>query len=181
MTDTSSIRLETDRLILRPTQAEDWPFVRDFLMCEDTMRHLGGHQQESDAWRTLAQWIGLWSLTDAAMFGVVEKASGEWIGRIGPWHPLHWPTREVGWGLRQAFWGKGYALEAAAASLDYAFDELGWDSVTHLIADENVMSQKLAARLGSKPGEYVNLPGSLSDERLCVWSQTKEDWIRSKN
>ena len=152
MTDTSSIRLETDRLILRPTQAEDWPFVRDFLMCEDTMRHLGGHQQESDAWRTLAQWIGLWSLTDAAMFGVVEKASGEWIGRIGPWHPLHWPTREV-----------------------------GWDSVTHLIADENVMSQKLAARLGSKPGEYVNLPGSLSDERLCVWSQTKEDWIRSKN
>ena len=129
------------------------------------MRHLGGHQQESDAWRTLAQWIGLWSLTDAAMFGVVEKASGEWIGRIGPWHPLHWPTREVGWGLRKAYWGKGYALEAAAASLDYAFDELGWDSVTHLIADENVMSQKLAARLGSKPGEYVNLPGSLSDVR----------------
>ena len=119
----------------------------------------GGHQQESDAWRTLAQWIGLWSLTDAAMFGVVEKASGEWIGRIGPWHPLHWPTREVGWGLRKGYWGKGYALEAAAASLDYAFDELGWDSVTHLIADENVMSQKLAARLGSKPGEYVNLPG----------------------
>lgn len=140
------------------------------------MRHLGGHQQESDAWRTLAQWIGLWSLTDAAMFGVVEKTTGEWIGRIGPWHPLHWPTREVGWGLRKAYWGKGYALEAATASLDYAFDHLGWDSVTHLIADENVMSQKLAARLGSKPGEYVHLPGSLSEVRLCVWSQTREDW-----
>jgi hypothetical protein len=55
MRDASSIHLETERLILRPTQAEDWPFARDFLMCEDTMRHLGGHQQESDAWRTLAQ------------------------------------------------------------------------------------------------------------------------------
>ena len=153
MTNASSIQLETDRLILRPTHAEDWPFARDFLMCEDTMRHLGGHHQESDAWRTLEQWIG----------------------RIGPWHPLHWPTREVGWGLRKAYWGKGYAFEAAAASLDYAFNELGWDSVTHLIADENVMSQKLAARLGSKPGEYVNLPGSLSDVRLCVWSQTREE------
>ena len=73
MTDTYPIQLETDRLILRPTSAEDWPFARDFLMCEDTMRHLGGYQQESDAWRTLAQWIGLWSLTDAAMFGVVEE------------------------------------------------------------------------------------------------------------
>ena len=84
--------------------------------------------------------------------------------------------REVGWGLRKAYWGKGYALEAAAASIDYAFDELCWDSVTHLIADENVMSKKLAARLGSKPGEQVNLPGSLSEVRLCVWSQTADEW-----
>ena len=87
----------------------------------------------------------------------------------------------MGWGLRNAYWGIGFALEAATASLDYAFDELGWGSVTHLIADQNVMSQKLAARLGSKHGEYVNLPGLLSDVRLYVWSQTKEDWIRSKN
>ena len=57
------------------------------------------------------------------------------------------------WGLRKAQWGKGYALEAVAASLDYAFDQLDWDSVTHLMADENAMQEKLAARLGSKPGE----------------------------
>ena len=86
-----------------------------------------------------------------------------------------------GLGTAKSLLGQSYALEAAAASLDYAFNELGWDSVTHLIADENVMSQKLAARLGSKPADYVNLPGSLSDVRLCVWSQTKEHWIRSKN
>jgi RimJ/RimL family protein N-acetyltransferase len=176
MTNVRTITLETDRLILRPTTSDDWVAVRDFLMCEDTMRHLGGHQQESDAWRTLAQWIGLWSLTNAAMFGVIEKASGEWIGRIGPWYPLHWPTREVGWGLRKAYWGQGYAVEAASASIDYAFDKLGWDSVTHLIADDNVASQALAERLGSTPGDTVTLPGSLSEVRLCVWSQTKAHW-----
>ena len=71
-------------------------------------------------------------------------------------------------------------MEAAAASVDYAFDELGWDRVTHLIADENVASQKLAERLGSKAGEYVTLPGSLSDIRLCVWSQTADDWRERK-
>ena len=59
------------------------------------------------------------------MFRLVEKASGEWIGRIGPWHSLYWPTREVGWILRKAYWGEGYALEAAAVALDYAFDKLG--------------------------------------------------------
>jgi RimJ/RimL family protein N-acetyltransferase len=52
------------------------------------------------------------------MFGVIEKESGEWIGRIGPWHTLHWPTMEVGWRLRKAYWGRGYAFEAAAACID---------------------------------------------------------------
>jgi RimJ/RimL family protein N-acetyltransferase len=173
-------KLETDRLILRPTRAEDWHQVRDFLTCEETMRYLGGHQQASDAWRTLAQWIGLWSLTDAAMFGVVEKASGEWIGRIGPWFPLHWPTKEVGWGLRRAYWGQGYALEAASASIDHAFETLGWDTVTHLIADDNLPSQALARRLGSRPGHYVNLPGSLSGISLQVWGQTRDEWLLNR-
>lgn len=84
-------------------------------------------------------------------------------------------------GTEKSLLGKCYALKAAAASFDYAFHQLGWDGVTHLIADENVLSQKLAARLGSKPGDYVNLPGSLSEVRLCVWSQTKEEWVTSKN
>ena len=82
------IQLETQRLILRPTQADDWPHVRDFLTCEDTMRHLGGHQQEPDAWRTLAQWIGLWSLTNAAMFAVIEKSSGDWIAALALVHGI---------------------------------------------------------------------------------------------
>ena len=174
------IQLETQRLILRPTEADDWLHVRDFLTCEDTMRHLGGHQQEPDAWRTLAQWIGLWSLTKAAMFGVIEKESGEWIGRIGPWHPLHWPTLEVGWGLRKAYWGRGYAFEAASACIDYAFDELGWDEVTHLIEDANTPSQTLATRLGSAPAEYVHLPGQFSNVRVRVWRQSKTQWLAGK-
>ena len=169
--------IETDRLLLRPTLPEDWPHVRDFLMCEETMQYLGGHQQEPDAWRTLAQWIGVWSLTDAAMFGVVDKTTDEWIGRIGPWHPLHWPTLEVGWGLRKAFWGKGYAYEAASACIDFAFNELGWDEITHLIEDANMPSQALAKRLGSEASEYVHLPGSLSNVRVRVWRQTKEQWL----
>jgi len=81
-----------------------------------------------------------------------------------------------GLGTEKSLLGKGYALEAASASLDYAFNELGWDNVTHLIANENVASQKLAERLDSKPGESVNLPGSLSEVRLCVWRQTREEW-----
>ena len=116
-------------------------------------------------------------------FCILDKITHEFIGQAGLFHVGFETSQtdiELAYRLHTAYWGKGYALEAAAASLDYTFDELGWDSVTHLIADENIMSQKLAARLGSEPGEHVNLPGSLSGERLCVWRQTQEDWIRLK-
>ena len=86
----------------------------------------------------------------------------------------------MGWGLRKAYWGQGYAFEAAAACIDFAFDELGWDEVTHLIEDANTPSQKLAQRLGSAPREYVQLPGSLSDVRVRVWRQSKEQWVGRK-
>jgi RimJ/RimL family protein N-acetyltransferase len=110
------------------------------------------------------------------MFAVIEKSSGDWIGRIGPWHPLHWPTMEVGWGLRKTYWGQGYAFEAASACIDFAFDELDWSEVTHLIEDANTPSQTLAKRLGSVPAEYVHLPGQLSGVRVRVWRQNKTDW-----
>ena len=100
-------QLETERLILRPTTADDWPQVREFLMCEDTMRHLGGHQQEPDAWRTLAQWIGVWSLTKAAMFGVIERSSGEWIGRIGPLASAPLANAGSGLGPQEGLLGSG--------------------------------------------------------------------------
>ncbi len=156
---------------MRPPVAEDWPGAQKFLTCAETMRYLGGAQHEADAWRTFAGWLGMWQLTPAAMFAVIEKASGEWIGRVGPWYPLQWPAREVGWGLRRAWWGKGLAFEAARASIQHAYETLGWETVSHMIDDRNVASQRLAEKLGSKPTGRVELPGSLGGFEVTVWQQ----------
>ena len=68
--------IETERLLLRQPIPEDWSGARQFLTCKETMRYLGGAQHEADAWRTFASWIGVWQLTDAAMFAVLDKDSG---------------------------------------------------------------------------------------------------------
>jgi RimJ/RimL family protein N-acetyltransferase len=86
----------------------------------------------------------------------------------------------VGWGLRKAHWGQGNAFEAASACIDYAFDELGWNEVTHLIEDANTPSQTLATRHGLQPSEYVRLPGALSDVQVRVWRQSKTQWLAGK-
>lgn len=173
---TDNTVLETPRLILRPLEPEDVDSAMAFLRDENTMRYLGGVKPESDCWRTFAAWLGMQRLTPFNMFAVVERASGQWIGRIGPLKPHSWPVREVGWGLIESAQGKGLALEAAIACIDYVFDVLDWDWVNHLIDDPNVPSQRLAERLGSEPGELVELPGSLAGDPCRIWGQTREDW-----
>jgi len=141
------------------------------------MEHLGGVQHEADAWRSLAGMIGAWHLRPGAMFSVIERATGQWIGRIGPWEPHLWPVREVGWGLLRDAEGKGYATEAAVASIDFAFGVLGWDRVDHLIADANRRSRALAQRLGAAPGHETRMPGSLAKHPVRVWGQSRESWL----
>lgn len=168
--------LETPRLILRPPAAEDIDGFIAFHGDPVTMEHLGGPLHPADAWRQLAMMIGCWTLCPAAMFSVIEKTSGAWVGRIGPWTPMDWPVREVGWGVLRRFEGQGYALEAAVASLDFVFDELGWDHVDHLIADTNTRSQQLAHRLGAAPGELQQMPGALAKWPVRAWGQSRQAW-----
>ncbi len=93
---------------------------------------------------------GAWNMTGVAMFSVIEKSSGKWVGRLGPWYPEGWPDHEVGWGIVREHWGKGYASEGAAATMDYAFDVLGWTELIHCIEESNLASQGVAKRLGSR-------------------------------
>jgi RimJ/RimL family protein N-acetyltransferase len=147
---------------------------------EDTMRVVGGVAPRDQAWRYMAILTGAWTLLGYSMFSVFEKATGGWIGRIGPWYPGGetggWPGAEVGWGLIAEAQGKGYALEGSSAAIDYAFDGLGWNRVIHCIHKDNAPSIRLAERLGSyRQREDVALPPPF-DVRVDIYGQTREEW-----
>lgn len=172
--------LETERLILRPPIASDLDGWTAFSSNSEAMLFLGGAQTRAVAWRSLATMTGSWVLKGFAMFSVIEKLSGDCIGRIGPWQPESWPGTEVGWGLVRSAWGKGYAVEAASASIDWAFDHLGWTDVIHCIDAQNVNSQKLAERLGSRILRR-NVPMPPPNETpVDIWGQSREEW-RERN
>ena len=102
---------------------------------------------------------------------------GEWeLGRPGrTWFPEEWPGTEVGWGIAAAFQRRGYAVEAAAASIDWAFEHLGWHQVIHCIDAENLASKAVADRLGSRlVGHEPDLqPFGTPVE---VYGQSKAEW-----
>ena len=175
--------LNTERLILRPIAMEDFPRWAEMMADPEASRFLGGVQPPATAWRGFMTMAGAWSLTGVSMFSVIERDTGLWLGRIGPWRPEGWPGNEVGWGLHPDAQGKGYGVEAAIATLDYAFDVLGWEDVIHCstrttpfaaagraggIAQSGAdtpaaaLRGRIRGRLGAEPGQLEVPPAPLN-------------------
>ncbi|NWP15587.1 GNAT family N-acetyltransferase, partial [Escherichia coli] len=55
---------------------------------------------------------------------------------------------EIGWRVARAHWGKGYAREAAQASLDWAWANLDVPTVAAMTVPGNTRSWGLMERLG---------------------------------
>jgi RimJ/RimL family protein N-acetyltransferase len=169
--------LTTERLILRPPQTEDFENWAKFCADEVTMTHLGGVQKRAEAWRNMCFVRGAWEIRGYAMFSMIRRDTGEWIGRTGPHFPEGWPGTEVGWGIMREHTGKGYAHEAAVAAIDYVFDALGWDEVIHTINPENSESIALAERLGSYNQGPTQLAAPFEEARVDCYGQSKAEWL----
>lgn len=143
--------LETERLILRPLDIEaDFEAVCETYSDAATMRYLGGNVMDrAQTWRSMAMMIGHHMVRGYSFLSVIEKSSGQWVGRVGPWCPEGWPTPEVGWTIHPAHTRKGFAKEAGRACLNYVRDDLGWESVCHVIVEGNLGSERTAEALGS--------------------------------
>ena len=169
--------LETARLILRPPTLADFEPWCAFSADAEAARYIGGVSAPPQVWRSMMTVAGAWALEGFSMFSVVEKESGRWIGRLGPWRPHGWPGTEVGWGIVRDCWGRGYATEGAVAAIDWAFDHLGWTEVIHTIEPANVNSQAVARRLGSSILRQARLPPPM-DVEVDVWGKSREAWRR---
>lgn len=82
-----------------------------------------------------------------------------------------------GWGLAREAQGHGYAIEAAAATIDWAFEHLGWTEVIHCIDPANTPSEAVARRLGSTLRGPGRLPPPFEHVPVDVWGQTREEWF----
>ena len=90
---------------------------------------------------------------------------------------------EVGWRLRKDAWGQGYAREAAAASLDIAFDEHDADEVIALTVARNRASWGLMERLGMTRREDLDFPNDEfdpDDPTIIVYSLRPDEWQARK-
>jgi RimJ/RimL family protein N-acetyltransferase len=166
--------ITTGRLILRPLRESDLDAYAAMTADPEVMRFLGEGRtlDREDAWRSMAMLIGHWTLRGFGMWALEERATGKFVGRAGLHYPEGWPDREVGWALRREHWSKGYATEAARASLDHAFDALGWERAISLIHAENLRSIRVAERLGERYAGQATVRG----KPASVYAVSRADW-----
>jgi RimJ/RimL family protein N-acetyltransferase len=168
--------LETERLRLRQWRETDIAPNTAMLADPASGRFITADGKPvTDAfvgWRNAAIMAGHWLLHGAGMFVVEEKSSGKFAGRVGPWAPQNWPGFEIGWGIASEFRGKGYAVEAARASIDWAFATFEIDQLIHCIDRENIASQGVARRLGAEIEREMDLFGHVAD----LWVIHRDAW-----
>ena len=172
--------LETNRLILRAPVAEDFEAYAAWAADQEVMGYIGGVQARPVTWRGFCSIVGAWSVRGFSMFSILEKSTGRWIGRMGPWQPEGWPGPEIGWALERGSWGKGYATEGALACMDYVFDTLGWSEAIHIIDPANAASQAVAKKLGATCKGQAKMPAPFDHLPAECWSQTRAEWAENR-
>ncbi|MYM97823.1 GNAT family N-acetyltransferase [Duganella vulcania] len=140
-------RLHTERLLLREYRLDDFDLFADHLANSESSAHLGSADRQT-AWRIFSSHAGLWVLHGAGWWALEDKRTGQLVGNIGAFFREQSTVMELGWNTYRAFWGKGFASEAAAAVLNYAFEVRREPKVRALITSANTSSRRVAERLG---------------------------------
>lgn len=139
--------IETPRLLLRPFRLDDVDAV--FAMhSEPHVERFFGATTRAEVEEWLVIGLRTWAEGGYTRLAMVDRATGEFVGRSGLKHWEQFDEVEVGWMVRAAHLGRGYATEAGRASLDWGFANLSVDYITAMIRHENTESIAVAERLG---------------------------------
>ncbi len=173
----SGFEVETERLRLRMWEPDDWQELHRTQGDPRVASWLNNPEPttEMTAFSVGRYWMH-WQAHGFGPWAVVEKASGRLVGRAGLHHHRDWPHDETkveaGWAFEPAVWGRGYATEAAKASLAFAFDRLTLPRVFSMTVADNERSQAVIHRLGMTPRGDVFFFG-----RDQVWyAIDRDDW-----
>lgn len=147
--------LETARLRLTGRTPADFDDYAAMWRDPDVVRYTSGEPlAREDAWRAFGRLAGVWLMFGYGPWIVREKASGAFVGDLGPCEygrdsePRLEPAIEFGWALQPSMYGKGYATEALTATIDWLKANGPGRRYCAMIHPDNHASHRVAEKLG---------------------------------
>jgi RimJ/RimL family protein N-acetyltransferase len=117
----------------------------------EVREHLGDLMTRAQSDTSVARFRAEFDERGYGWWAVEELATSSFIGFAGldlVDEGMPFTGVEIGWRLARAAWGKGFATEAALATLDFAFKALALPEVLAVTTLGNVRSQAVMQRIG---------------------------------
>lgn len=179
--------IETERLVLRRWRASDLePFAA--LNADSKVMEYFPYPLEPGRSDAFAEHIEAHFDTHGFGLWAVEVKGGEpFIGFVGirslskePDLPFE-AEAEVGWRLAYSAWGRGYAPEAARASLEFGFCECELGEVVSFTTVANERSQRVMQKIGMRrdPAEdfdHLRIEPGSPIRRHVLYRLTAGEW-----
>ncbi|WP_427893771.1 GNAT family N-acetyltransferase [Kribbella sp. GL6] len=169
----------TERLVLRPFRESDLEPWAVLNADPEVTRYLGAALTREESERVAAAVNAAYERNGYGFLAVERRADGVFVGAAGLSREEFYPDDlEIGWRLAREYWGHGYATEAAASWLDYAFREAGLPRVIAVTDTPNVRSIAVMRRLGMRFDHEAVLTADGVPFDATIYSLKAEEWRR---
>ncbi len=167
--------METERLILREMVPDDYDALYAVLADSDIMQHYPYTFDEKRVRGWITRNMERYQAFGFGLWAVCLKNTGEMIGDCGlTMQNIHGELLpEVGYHIRKDQQRKGYATEAAAASIQFAFANHDFPAVYSYMKYTNEASYRTAMKNGMK---FIEEYADTDNGYTRVYAITREEW-----
>ncbi|NQY05454.1 MAG: GNAT family N-acetyltransferase [Flavobacteriaceae bacterium] len=161
---------ETDRLILRPSNASDAAFFLELFNSPKWIKYVG--QRNVQTLEDAAAYIEEKMTSQLARLGfsnytVIRKSDNSKLGACGLYDREGIKGVDIGFAFLPQFEKKGYALESALKIKEAAIEIFDIKKISGITVKENEASQKLLEKLGLRFIKMISLTDN--DEELMLY------------
>jgi len=185
----SAPEISTPRLLLRGWRDSDLAEFAAMNADPEVMAFFPRTYRRAESTRLVARLRDHFRRYGFGFWAVEVPGTAPFIGFTGLWttdfEAPFTPCVEIGWRLATRFWGRGYATEAARASLAFGFETLRLAEIVSFAATGNLRSRRVMERIGMTrdPAGDFNHP-KLAEvsalRRHVLYRMPRADWtIRS--
>jgi RimJ/RimL family protein N-acetyltransferase len=143
--------LRTDRLTLRSWRESDVQPWADMNADPQVREYLGDLLTREQSAASAARFQAQLDERGFGFWAVEVRSTGEFIGFTGldqVDEDMPFTGVEIGWRLARSAWGRGYATEAALATLSFGFESLALTEILAVTTITNLRSQAVMRRIG---------------------------------
>jgi len=182
---TSPPQIATPRLLLRGWRNSDLPAFAAMNTDPEVMAFFPGTYGRAESDKRVVRIREHFRRHGFGFWAVEAPGTAPFIGFTGLWttdfETPFTPCIEIGWRLAARFWGRGYATEAARASLRFGFATLRLGEIVSFTAEGNLRSRRVMERIGMTRDaagdfDHPGLPADSPLRRHVLYRLSRAAW-----